>query len=241
MKTKTPSLGRTRTRTRGRSRGRTKQPRGVGVFTAKHFSSGDGMLTTIWGPGQWHFLHTMSFNYPVHPTEQEKKHYRDYILSLQHVLPCKYCRMNLKKNLRKLPLTMKHMASRDSFSKYVYQLHELVNEMLLKKSNLSYEAIRERYEHFRARCSAKKHNKVDERAMNSHSRARSRKLTHGGKRELSSSRPQPEKGCTEPLVAGAKKAKAKIQIIPLDKDNKDEESIQVDPECLWCKQPPRRT
>ena len=55
------------------------------------------MLTSVWGPSMWHYLHTMSFNYPVKPT-QKKKHYKEFILSLQHVLPCKYCRINLKKN-----------------------------------------------------------------------------------------------------------------------------------------------
>ena len=55
------------------------------------------MLTSVWGPSMWHYLHTMSFNYPVKPTPEEKKHYKEFILSLQHVLPCKYCRINLKK------------------------------------------------------------------------------------------------------------------------------------------------
>ena len=32
------------------------------TFKRKDFYSGDGMLTTVWGPSQWHFLHTMSFN-----------------------------------------------------------------------------------------------------------------------------------------------------------------------------------
>ena len=31
-------------------------------------------------------------------------------------------------------------------------MHEVVNTMLGKKSGLSYEEVRERYEHFRARC-----------------------------------------------------------------------------------------
>ena len=44
-------------------------------FTKKDYSSNDGMLTTVWGPGLWHALHTMSFNYPVHPTNDDKKHY----------------------------------------------------------------------------------------------------------------------------------------------------------------------
>ena len=47
---------------------------------------------------------------------------------------------------------MKKMKSRATFSKYMYDLHELINKMLGKKSGLSYNDVRERYEHFRARC-----------------------------------------------------------------------------------------
>ena len=32
------------------------------VFTKKNYASGDGMLTSVWGPSLWHYLHTMSFN-----------------------------------------------------------------------------------------------------------------------------------------------------------------------------------
>ena len=72
------------------------------IFKPSDSKSGDGMLTTVWGPSLWHFLHTMSFNYPVEPTPQQKKDYRDYILSLEQVLPCKYCRMNLEKNFKNI-------------------------------------------------------------------------------------------------------------------------------------------
>jgi hypothetical protein len=121
------------------------------TFKKKDYLNGDGMLTTIWGPSMWHFLHTMSFNYPVNPTKEDKKHYRDFILSLQYVLPCKYCRQNLKTNLRANPLNMSDMASRDTFSRYIYKLHEIVNKLLGKKSDLTYCDVRERYEHFRSR------------------------------------------------------------------------------------------
>ena len=43
------------------------------VFSKKDFNDGDGMLVSVWGPAQWHFLHTMSFNYPVKPTLDDKK------------------------------------------------------------------------------------------------------------------------------------------------------------------------
>ena len=122
------------------------------VFKPSDSKSGDGMLTTVWGPSLWHFLHTMSFNYPVEPSKEQKQYYKQFILNLENVLPCKYCRMNLEKNFKKLPLTDAAMESRDTFSRYVYKLHEVVNTMLGKKSGLSYCDVRERYEHFRARC-----------------------------------------------------------------------------------------
>jgi len=124
------------------------------VFKPKDTQSGEGMLTTVWGPSLWHFLHTMSFNYPMDPTKEQKEHYRDFILNLVNVLPCKYCRINLVKNFKTHPLKMAHMQDRTTFSKYIYVLHETVNKMLGKKSNLTYCDVRERYEHFRARCTA---------------------------------------------------------------------------------------
>lgn len=125
------------------------------TYTDSEYKSGDGMLTTVWGPSIWLFLHTMSFNYPDDPSLLQKKQYMGFILNLENVLPCKYCRINLKKNFKVLPLKMKHMINRYTFSKYIYDLHEHINKMLKKKSGLSYEEIRERYEHFRARCTLK--------------------------------------------------------------------------------------
>lgn len=132
------------------------------IFRKTDYNSNDGMLTSIWGPGMWHFLHTMSFNYPVNPTSHDKTNYRNYILSLVNVLPCGKCRENFKKNLKDLPILMKHMKSRETFSRYVYDLHEHINKMLNKESGLSYNDVRERYEHFRARCTQEDQKKVKE-------------------------------------------------------------------------------
>jgi hypothetical protein len=128
----------------------------MSTYSEKEYKSGEGMLTTVWGPSLWHFLHTMSFNYPIEPTKEQKKYYFDFILSLKEVLPCKYCRMNLKKNFKSVPLKMSSMKDRESFSRYIYNLHEHINKMLGKKSNLTYDDVRERYEHFRARCTVKR-------------------------------------------------------------------------------------
>ena len=162
------------------------------------------MLTTVWGPSMWHVLHTMSFNYPVAPTCSTKHKYRDFVLSLQYVLPCGKCRENLRKNFAKLPLKWKHMSSRASFSKYMYELHELINAMLHKKSGLSYQDVRERYEHFRARCTL------------SHA-----ELTRLKKEE------EKEDGCTEPLVG--EKSKCVLQFLPQDTKC---ETFQIDDKCV---------
>lgn len=122
------------------------------TFNKEDYHSNDGMLTSIWGPAMWHYLHSMSFNYPTNPTSQQKDDYKDFILSLQKTLPCKKCRENLEKNLKDFPLKKIHLKNRDTFSRYIYELHEHINKMLGKKSGLTYNDVRERYEHFRARC-----------------------------------------------------------------------------------------
>ena len=32
------------------------------TYTKKDYNSNEGMLTSVWGPGMWHFLHIISFN-----------------------------------------------------------------------------------------------------------------------------------------------------------------------------------
>lgn len=189
------------------------------TFNKNDYMSGDGMLTSVWGPGMWHYLHTMSFNYPVLPTEDDKKHYRDFIFSLQYVLPCKYCRMNLKANFKQMPITMECMKNRESFSRYVYNLHEIVNKMLKKTSNLSYDDVRERYEHFRARCTQEKP-RVFKFLKKSVSKTRKNNKTNGNGKEK-------EKGCTEPLYG--KKSKCIIKIVPQEDKTA---TFQMDKKCV---------
>jgi hypothetical protein len=122
------------------------------IFSEEDFNSPDGMMTSVWGPPMWHILHTISFNYPVEPTVEQKHNYLEFYSSLKNILPCRYCRENLAKNLKKLPLNMSVMKNRHSLSLWVYNLHESVNKMLGKTSNLTYDMVRERYEHFRSRC-----------------------------------------------------------------------------------------
>jgi hypothetical protein len=201
----------TKTRKNRSSYNKTKKHKQI--YTKKEYNSGDGMLTAVWGPSMWHYLHTMSFNYPVEPTIEDKKYYREFVLNLRYVLPCKYCRMNLKTNLKQLPITSTVMKNRESFSRYIYNLHELINKMLNKKSNMSYCEVRERFEHFRSRCTDEKPKlfKLSEMRLN--------KTRKNGLKK--------EKGCTEPLYG--KKSKCIIKIVPQDEKV---ESFQMDKKCI---------
>lgn len=194
---------------------RTKKNRVVGrartkrrIFKRDDYNSGDGMLTAVWGPTMWHFLHTMSFNYPVEPTDEQRKHYKEFILSLREVLPCRYCRENLTKNLQKLHFSDKHMKNRGTFSRFIYDLHEHVNRMLKKKSGLSYCDVRERYEHFRSRCILDI--EADKEKIEAFLKNKTVK----------------EPGCTEPLYG--KKSKCLIKIVPHDIKC---ETIEIDEKC----------
>jgi hypothetical protein len=157
------------------------------VFKSEDYNSNDGMLTYVWGPALWHTLHTMSFNYPVNPTNEQKEFYYNYFISLKNVLPCKYCRDNYAKNLEKLPLSASKLKNRETFSRWVFEMHEMINKNLDKKSNLTYEIVRDRYEHFRSRCLVDPKIKINDKK---------------------------EKGCTEPLYGV--KSRCVINIVPKD-------------------------
>lgn len=156
------------------------------TFNQDDYNSNDGMLTYVWGPPLWHSLHTMSFNYPTNPTKKQKQQYYAFFISLKWVLPCKYCRDNYEKNLKELPLDTKVLSSRETFSRWLYNIHNLVNKKLNKPITLTYDQVRNRYENFRARC-----------------------INESMEKQI-----KDEKGCTIPLYG--KKAKCILNIVPND-------------------------
>ena len=176
------------------------------IYNKKDYISGDGMLTSVWGPSLWHYLHVMSFNYPNNPTNIQKQKYKQLLLNFQYTLPCKYCRINLKKNFHKFPLIDSIFENRNNFSRYIFNLHEQINKMLGKDSGLTYCEVRDNYEHFRSRCTIEKP-----------------KLFNYTKKNNK----ETEKGCTTPLYG--KKSKCIINIVPQETKCK---TFKIDKKCL---------
>jgi len=120
-------------------------------FTDKDYNSNNGMMKFVWGPLLWDYLHMISFNYPINPENKQKKEYINFMYTLGNTLPCKTCRENYKKNLKELKFSMKDMQSRETFSKFIWSLHDYVNKQLNKPKSPSYNYVKYAYEHFRYR------------------------------------------------------------------------------------------
>jgi len=178
------------------------------IYNKSDYNSGDGMLTSVWGPSMWHYLHVMSFNYPNNPTKMQKKKYKQLLLNLQYTLPCKYCRINLTKNFKNYPLVDKIFENRNNFSRYIFNLHEQINKMLGKNSGLTYCEVRDNYEHFRSRCTLDKPKLFNFTKKNKESDTK-------------------EKGCITPMYG--KKSKCIIKIVPQEDKCK---TFNIDKRCL---------
>lgn len=174
------------------------------TFSETEFNSNDGMLTQTWGPPLWHVLHTISFNYPVYPSKENINNYYIFFRNLKYVLPCIYCRQNLDKNYKKVKFCKKVFKDRESFSKWLYDLHNHVNFMLGKSCELSYEDVKCRYENFRARCNL------------SDDTSKCKKITV-----------KREKGCVVPLYGT--KSKCCLEFVPSSSKKK---TLRVDNRCL---------
>ena len=177
-------------------------------FTEADYNSSNGMQTSIFGPMIWSTLHIISFNYPVKPTKKQKKEYKNFLLSIGDVLPCLYCRQNFKKNMISAGFCDSVMNNRYTFSHFIYKLHNCVNKMLGKNIKISYSEVRDRYEHFRSRCSEKEKNEYDANKKNN----RTSKL---------------EKKCDNPLHGV--KSKCVIGIVP---QNSKKPNFHIDKKCV---------
>lgn len=101
-----------------------------------------GYNTYWWGPKLWEFLHCLTFDYPLQPTEEDKQHYREFFQSLQYVLPCIYCRRNYVRNMNEIPI---RLDNRNELVFWLIDLHNEVNGKEGKRSH-SYDEVIKMYE-----------------------------------------------------------------------------------------------
>ena len=109
-----------------------------------------GFMTKCWGPSLWHTWHIMALNYD--PTR--KAQYQLFLEGMKGTLPCGSCRDNLEKNLQQVGYGSHVYESRETYAKFVFDLHNAINQMLNKPIQTDFEATMQHYEKFRAKsCS----------------------------------------------------------------------------------------
>ena len=119
----------------------------------------NGMMTKVWGPAGWLFIHSVAYGYPyaINPDNPEhltkKEDYYKFFYYLGRVFPCRYCRESYQKFLKELPLVDKLNTRRD-LCKWLYDIHNKVNDKLgiAASERPTFEEVEAKYESFRAKC-----------------------------------------------------------------------------------------
>lgn len=114
----------------------------------------NGLLTRIWGPALWTSLHCIAFGYPMDPSDENKKTYRAFFESIQHVLPCLYCRISYGEFIftEDTDLTDDVFSSRENLTNWLFKLHNRVNQKLGVDYGVIYDDHKKKYESYRAKC-----------------------------------------------------------------------------------------
>lgn len=119
----------------------------------------NGMMTKVWGPPGWLFLHCITYGYPYvinndNDTHKNKKNdYENFFYYLGKVLPCKYCRDSYLDFIKENPIK-DNLNSRDKLTNWLYDIHNKVNYKLgVPKCQIpKYNDMNEVYESYRAKC-----------------------------------------------------------------------------------------
>jgi hypothetical protein len=86
------------------------------------------MDTRFWGPSGWKLLHSISFLYdPKHKDDTS-----EFLATLPFILPCKFCRHSLTCYYKEYPYE-NNLNSRKDFEKWMYTIHNCVNNKLRKQ------------------------------------------------------------------------------------------------------------
>ena len=129
----------------------------------------NGIISNIWGPPGWLFLHCVTMGYPEKiENNPKKKNYKehqyrkktteDFFTLLGDVLPCGACRKSYKEFIEMHPID-EHLSSRVDLARWFYDIHNLVNDKLdvpLKYRPKDFEEFYDKYEQNRSKSGKKK-------------------------------------------------------------------------------------
>ena len=133
----------------------------------------NGMITKIWGPPAWIFLHCVTMGYPVEFDPENEDHVirRESMIyffnSITNVFPCKYCRESYAEYIRELPIE-DHLSTRVELARWFYDIHNKVNYKLgIPLCDIpEFIEVYNKYEQYRAKCTITEKTTVEQRKEN---------------------------------------------------------------------------
>jgi hypothetical protein len=128
----------------------------------------NGMMTKVWGPAGWLFLHCITFGYPYAINNENESHigkkedYYNFFYYLGRVMPCRYCRESYQEFFKELDLS-NSLQNRKQLTKWLYDIHNKVNDKLgVNNCNIpTFEEVVSKYEMYRAKCKKTTNNERD--------------------------------------------------------------------------------
>lgn len=114
----------------------------------------EGISPKIWGPHMWEVLHTISFNYPENPTSLDKEIHKNFYILVGKILPCDSCsnfyNSSIKKGITELNIEV--FRNRETLTRWLYNIHEAVNNKLGVEYGITYDDVVKKYESYKSIC-----------------------------------------------------------------------------------------
>jgi len=108
------------------------------------------MDTRFWGPSGWALLHLIAADPTINDSTKRRAATIRFFELLPYVLPCKYCRASLSDYYEAQPLNAATLKNADSFSRWLFDIHNRVNgklrgQGLLNTENPTWISVRNKY------------------------------------------------------------------------------------------------
>ena len=111
------------------------------------------MDPSFWGRSTWKYLHTLTFAYPMNPSDMDKIKMINYFNQLPEFLPCAECANSFRLYLKYIPIN-EYVDNTYSIVYWLYTIHFIVNKKLNKK-NINLNSVVTEYLAHKASCDTK--------------------------------------------------------------------------------------
>lgn len=82
---------------------------------------------SLWGKSFWDTIYYVLISYSDNPSTDDKTHIKNFLESLQYVLPCENCRVHYSENIKKTPLTDNVLMNRYNLISWMVNINNDVN------------------------------------------------------------------------------------------------------------------